>query len=148
MTKKSSGGSGNRKDPPRPYEVGYGRPPVATRFKPGQSGNPKGRRKGKRNLRTEVQEQLQALVVIREGQRTRKVTKQHALVATITNTALKGDHKALMAFLNLMRAVGLAEEAPEVNPHGPVTPNDEELVASFLRRNSPLGSEPNGGDQP
>ncbi len=25
------------------YEVGYGRPPVASRFQPGQCGNPKGR---------------------------------------------------------------------------------------------------------
>ena len=32
-----------------PYEVGYGRPPSATRFQPGQSGNPKGRPKGTRN---------------------------------------------------------------------------------------------------
>ena len=34
--------SGNDDDgPDEPdYEVGYGRPPKATRFKPGQSGNP------------------------------------------------------------------------------------------------------------
>ena len=32
------------------YEVGYGRPPQHTQFRPGQSGNPAGRRKGVRNL--------------------------------------------------------------------------------------------------
>lgn len=40
-----------------PYEVGYGRPPKATQFKPGQSGNPKGRpRKDYDDLRHELAE--------------------------------------------------------------------------------------------
>ena len=34
------------------FSVGYGKPPAHTQFKPGQSGNPKGRRKGQRNVRT------------------------------------------------------------------------------------------------
>ena len=36
------------------YEVGYGKPPVATRWQPGQSGNPKGREKGARGLKTDL----------------------------------------------------------------------------------------------
>ena len=56
MAKKPSGGSGDGKDPTIPYEVGYGRPPIESRFQPGQSGNPKGRRKRQRNLKTVVQE--------------------------------------------------------------------------------------------
>jgi uncharacterized protein DUF5681 len=32
--------------------VGYKRPPIHTRFKPGQSGNPSGRAKGSQNLKT------------------------------------------------------------------------------------------------
>ena len=55
--------------------VGYGRPPVHTRFKPGQSGNPKGRRKGQRNLHTVLTEALNQRITIREGDRTRSVTK-------------------------------------------------------------------------
>jgi hypothetical protein len=41
-----------------PYSVGYGRPPKHTRFKPGRSGNPKGRPRGSRNLSTEMQKVL------------------------------------------------------------------------------------------
>jgi hypothetical protein len=32
--------------PPGQYDVGYGKPPAKGQFKPGQSGNPGGRRKG------------------------------------------------------------------------------------------------------
>ena len=35
--------------PENDYEVGYRRPPIETQFKPGQSGNPKGRPKKAKN---------------------------------------------------------------------------------------------------
>ena len=41
----------NRKGAEGNHEVGYGKPPKHTRFKPGQSGNSKGRPKGVRNFR-------------------------------------------------------------------------------------------------
>jgi hypothetical protein len=40
-------------DPESPYarsDVGYGKPPKATRFRKGRSGNPKGRQRGDENL--------------------------------------------------------------------------------------------------
>jgi hypothetical protein len=42
----------------RDYEIGYGRPPIHTRFKPGQSGNPAGRPKGAQNSATEIAAEL------------------------------------------------------------------------------------------
>ena len=36
--------------------VGYKRPPINTRFKPGTSGNPQGRPTGVRNFKTELRE--------------------------------------------------------------------------------------------
>ena len=41
------------------YDVGYRRPPPASRFKPGQSGNPKGRQRGAKNFATELADELQ-----------------------------------------------------------------------------------------
>jgi hypothetical protein len=47
--------------------VGYKRPPTHTRFKPGQSDNPKGRPKHARNLKTEFLEELNEVILVREG---------------------------------------------------------------------------------
>ena len=51
------------------YEVGYGKPPKAGRFKPGQSGNPRGRPKGTLNLKTDLQQELAERISVREGDR-------------------------------------------------------------------------------
>jgi hypothetical protein len=48
-------------------EVGYGKPPGHSRFKKGQSGNPKGRLSGTRNLKSDLNEELQESVMVREG---------------------------------------------------------------------------------
>jgi hypothetical protein len=62
------------------YEVGYGRPPVHSRFKPGVSGNPSGRPKGTPNLKTLFNRILKEEVSLREGAEVRKVTKAEALM--------------------------------------------------------------------
>ena len=49
------------------HQVGYGRPPLHTRFKPGQSGNPKGRPKGAKNEDTILREIMNRPIDIREG---------------------------------------------------------------------------------
>ena len=58
------------------YEVGYGKPPTHSQFRPGQSGNPAGRRKGVRNLKTDVKRTLATPVKVKEGGRTRTRSTQ------------------------------------------------------------------------
>jgi Family of unknown function (DUF5681) len=78
------------------YGVGYGRPPKATRFKPGQSGNPKGRPKGSRKVAPDdvTVEQMKALLLkeayrhikIRDGD---EMVEMPILQAAIRNVALQ-----------------------------------------------------------
>ena len=76
------------------YTVGYGRPPQHTRFQPSRSGNPKGRRKGSKNLSTLFAEELAQTVTLTENGKRKKVSKRQALVKQAINKALGNDPKA------------------------------------------------------
>ncbi len=116
------------------YEVGYRKPPKQARFKPGQSGNPKGRPKHRRNLRTLIEEALSETVTIREGDRTRTLPKREALIRTLVNGALMKEAKTLQSFLALMRATGLISDEPEAATPLELSPDDQALIADFVRR--------------
>src|SRR3979409_62756 len=74
--------------------VGYKRPPVHTRFKPGQSGNPSGRPKGCQNLQTLFQKILNERISLREGLRVRKVSKAEAVLRGVVTGAMKGEPRS------------------------------------------------------
>lgn len=80
------------------HEVGYGRPPKATRFKKGQSGNPRGR---PRNRRREIPYDmlLGQMVTVREDGRERRVTAAEAFILQLTKKGLEGDSAAARASL-------------------------------------------------
>jgi hypothetical protein len=116
------------------FSVGYGKPPAHTQFKPGRSGNPKGRRKGQRNVRTVVEEALNQRIRIRQGDRTRSLTKLDGVILTMITGALKGDAKALASLIAVMRSLGMTGEPPAAKDQKPFTTDDESLIADFLRR--------------
>lgn len=78
--------------------VGYARPPMATRFVKGRSGNPRGRPK---NRRREVPYDtlLGQMVTIREDGRERRVTAAEAFILQLTRKGLQGDSAAARASL-------------------------------------------------
>jgi hypothetical protein len=116
------------------YEVGYCKPPKHTQFKPGRSGNPKGRPRAQRNFRTVLNETLKEKVLIRDGEQTRRVSKLDALVQVTINKALKGDPKALASFIQLARPAGLMDEVQATTPQELVKTDDEAILAQFLAR--------------
>jgi hypothetical protein len=113
--------------------VGYGRPPKATRFRPGQSGNPKGRPKGSRNVRSELMDLLHDKVPVSDGGRRRSVTRLNAVLLTQWHRAIKGDERAAQAFIAFAKTFGAFEKSEKIGPSRWWTDemlfqlNDEEL---------------------
>ena len=114
----------------REYEVGYRRPPKATRFKAGQSGNPKGRPRGSPNLATDLSAELGEQITIREGGQARQISKQRALLKSLMAKALQGDVRATTALLALY-----ARSIPESPEDESAAVEEDELL--ILRRFGP-----------
>lgn len=119
--------------------TGYKRPPVASRWKKGQSGNPSGRKKGSRNLATDLEAELQEMVVVTEGGKARKISKRRALFKSLVANAIKNDQKAMTNLLGLMGKLAGAGQQEE--PTIDLTVEDKAIIANFLRRNAPAGGE-------
>jgi hypothetical protein len=118
--------------PAEGYEVGFGKPPVHTRFQPGQSGNPAGRPKGARNLASVLEQELNAPVSINENGQRKTVTKLEAAIKQLVKMSLSGDMRALQQLLALYRMSQSTEgeEAPE-----PLTrDSDAKVLQGILKR--------------
>ena len=74
--------------------VGYRRPPVNRQFKPGQSGNPRGRPKGSKNFPTMFAEAMSRPVTVRDKGNIRRLSKLELMVEVLVNKAVAGDPKA------------------------------------------------------
>lgn len=90
------------------YEVGYGKPPKASRFKKGQSGNPKGRVKKStvEDLRLVLNGILAEEVAVREGGRVRNMTNLESMLHIQMANALNGSKSAIRALMRHARKAG------------------------------------------
>jgi hypothetical protein len=119
-------------DDPNDHRVGYKRPPLHSRFPPGKSGNPKGKQKQQRNLATDLREELGELIDVREGGRSRKVTKQRALLKTLVARALQGDAKAATAVISLCAKALISDDHQAAESEQ--NQADQDIIDSFVRR--------------
>jgi hypothetical protein len=92
------------------YVVGKYKPPVHTRWPPGQSGNPRGRPKGRLNVKTELKELLRKRITIRDGETERKLSLPAANIFAHGVKGAKGDARSTALYLNTLRQMGLLEE--------------------------------------
>jgi hypothetical protein len=91
-----------KKDPHESYEVGYGRPPVVSRFRDGVSGNRNGRPRGSKNFRTEFEQELAQSIVLNENGRRKRMPKRRAIAKQLINKALNNDPKATALVIEQM----------------------------------------------
>lgn len=111
------------------YEVGYGKPPKATRFRKGESGNPRGRPKGRRNLATELHQALSETVVVTENGKRKRLTKRTVICRQLANRSAAGDLAALRVLIPLITQA----EAAEADATTAEAPFDPELERTLTR---------------
>ncbi len=112
------------------YKVGKGRPPLHTRFQPGQSGNPKGRPKGARNVRTEVQEELLRPVTIKENGRSVTVSTLRAIIKAVVASAAAGNVRAATFLVDTgLKLDGLQKPEEETD-----AADDQAILAAYRQR--------------
>ena len=128
---------------PNAERVGYSNPPEHTRFKTGQSGNPRGRPKGALNLATVLARTLREKVTIDENGKRKTVTKLEAAIKQLTNKAASGELRAVQLLAALVRS---AEERSiqTATPSPSLDENDQKVVIGILKR---LDATNKGGKQ-
>ena len=110
---------------PRHPTIGYGHPPEAQRFTPGQSGNPSGRPKGATSrapaqppdrLTQIVRDEASRLIPVREGDRTVTLSMTQVIIRGLFVDAVKGDSRARR---HVLEAVALSEDEAPRTPEQP-----------------------------
>jgi hypothetical protein len=119
-------------DDERDYPVGYGKPPPHTRFAKGQSGNPRGRPPGAKNMKTLLTKALNELVVVTDQGGRRKVSKREAIVTQLVDRSAKADFKAIQILLGMIRDI---ESGSDPQPADTTfTEADQQIIARIKAR--------------
>ena len=143
-----------RKGPRKPgrddYLIGFGRPPKATQFKKGTSGNKKGRPKGAKNIATLFRQEMNQRIIVSENGERRTITKIEAALKQLHNKAATGDPKSIQAILSISRELGYLIPDPLQEPQVrrfELRVFDKDLETGKLIRVKPMTQEPYDDDE-
>ena len=114
------------------YDVGYKKPPKSGQFKPGQSGNPKGRAKGLQNVKTDLMQELGETMTITVNGKPVKLTKQRIFLKQITAKAVAGDARASKLLIDLLHRYLSAEPDEVIDVQLP--DDDMEILNRYLEK--------------
>ena len=114
--------------------IGYRRPPKHAQFKKGHSGNPRGRPKGPRNLKTDLEEELGETIRLREGGVERRLSKQRALIKGTLAKAIGGDQRATATILRMVERWLDEAPPPESLERSDLSDADLSLLEAYMER--------------
>jgi hypothetical protein len=122
-----------------PYEVGYGRPPKDKQFKPGKSGNPKGRPKAPPKFEDLLaKEANKPITVTIDGQK-KTLTQAEVVIKALVQKAMKGDLAAAKLVI-----IGLQTYPHPAESEGALTLHDLQLLKELLLEEPGTGSTGEG----
>ena len=108
MTARTDKSDKSGKDESAAYEVGYGKPPVHTRFRKGQSGNPGGRaaRTATERAKALLLEEAYRTVTVEDGDRVLELPAIQAVLRSQIELALGGDFHAQQFVVAAIQKLG------------------------------------------
>ena len=115
----------------REYAANYRKPPEHTRFKKGQSGNPRGR--PAKNLPALLAAALNEKVTVTENGKRRLVTKREAVIAQLVNKSASAELRATKMLIDMLRDIEKRAE-PAAAAKSPFSPTDREVVQQLIAR--------------
>jgi hypothetical protein len=116
------------------YDVGYCKVPKGSQFKPGQSGNPKGRPRGIKNTLQLLEEISNQKITVFENGKKLKITKKAAMLIQLMNKGAKGDIKAISTLLPILLQNDISEEERQKIVKA-LSSDDKQIVKTFLENN-------------
>jgi len=114
------------------YRVGRGKPPLHSRFKKGQSGNPRGPRA--KNLPALLIRALNEPVLVTANGETRQITKREAVIAQLVDKSTGADLRATKMLIDMLKDIEKRAGTAPPPKASSLTPADEEVVENLLAR--------------
>jgi hypothetical protein len=116
-----------------PHKVGFGKPPTATRFKPGETRNPKGRPRGSKNVTTILRKEANEKIEVMEDGKRKKLTKMEVATRQQVNKAVTGDPKAFAHVFDALRKDEARAEQYAAPSALPFESRDVEAMSNLMK---------------
>jgi hypothetical protein len=115
---------------PQDYEIGYKKPPKAYQFKPGTSGNPKGRPRLVQDFITDFQDELAETIAIKDGNSIKTITKQRAVIKRLVTNALNGN----VASVKTVTSIMVSQSVDSSDLEEDLSIEDAKILENYIQR--------------